>query len=135
MPITRERDGVVKSPPTTHVKETDEFGLIVRTDTVKGALLVTVDRVDSLGGAEGEQEAKRRGQDYSNDHFEVNDSHRTRTYALASNVVIWKAFPSDERISVAQWLAYLQTDLGRQSMFHLDLEGGHVVIIEEQYYP
>lgn len=133
--ITRVRDGVVKSPPTSHVNQTDEFGLIVRAETVQGELRLTVDRVDSLTGTEGEKAAASRGDDYSNDHYEVNDSHRTRSYAVAPNVAIWRAYPQDQRMSVTEWLAYLRTDLGRQAMFHLDLDDGHVVIIEEQYFP
>lgn len=119
--------------------ETDEFGLVVRAERNNGAVRVAVDRVDSLSGKEGERAAAARGADYSNDHFEVNDSPRTRDYVLADDVVIWQANPSDvgspKRMTATQWLAYLRTDQGHQAMFHFDAEGGRIVGIEEQYFP
>lgn len=134
-----ERDGVVKAPPTVRLAETDEFGLVVRAERRDGAIQVTVDRVDSLTGGEGERAAMARGADFSNDHVEVNDSPRTREYVLADDVVIWQSNPfevgSPQRMTVAEWLAYLRTDQGRQAMFHFDLSGGRVVGIEEQYFP
>jgi hypothetical protein len=119
--------------------ETDEFGLVVRADRSKGAVRVAVDRVDSLTGSEGERAAAARGADYSNDHFEVNDSPRTRDYVLADDIVIWSANPADVRspkpMTVTEWLAYVRTGQGRQAMFHFDVEGGRVVGVEEQYFP
>jgi hypothetical protein len=41
-----------------------------------------------------ETTATVRGADYSNDHFEVNDSTRTRDYFLADDAAIW-VDPSD----------------------------------------
>jgi hypothetical protein len=130
---------VVKSGPTVRLAETDEFGLVVRAERSSGAVRVAVDRVDSLTGNEGERAAAARGADYSNDHFEVNDSPRTRDYVLADSTAIWQANPSDaaspKPMTVTAWLAYLRTGQGRQAMFHFDVEGGRVVGIEEQYFP
>jgi hypothetical protein len=134
-----ERDGVVKAGPTVRLAETDEFGLVVRAERSSGAVRVAVDRVDSLTGTEGERAAAARGADYSNDHFEVNDSTRTRDYFLADDAAIWRVDPSDagspKPMTVTAWLGYLRTDQGRQAMFHFDVEGGRVVGVEEQYFP
>ena len=134
-----ERIGVVKSGPTVRLRETDEFGLVVRAERSKGVVRVTVDRVDSLTGQEGEQAAAARGVDYANDHIEINDSPQTLDYVLAGDPAIWQANPSDagspQPMTVAAWLTYLGTDQGRRAMFHFDVEGGRVVGIEEQYYP
>jgi hypothetical protein len=134
-----ERDGVVKALPTLRLAETDEFGLVVRAERSNGAVLVAVDRVDSLTGNEGERAAAARGADYSNDHFEVNDNPGTRDYVLAEDTAIWRANPSEAGIpkpmTVTAWLAYLRTEQGRQAMFHFDVESGRVVGIEEQYFP
>ena len=111
----------------------------MRAERSNGAVQVAVDRVDSLTGEAGERAAAARGVDYSNDHFEVNDSPRTRDYVLADDVVIWQANPPDvgspNPMTVTEWLAYLRTGQGRQAMFHFDVEGGRVVGVEEQYFP
>lgn len=133
------RDGVVKSPPTVRLAKTDEFGLVVKAERRDGAVVVVVDRVDSFSGVEGERAAAARGVDYANDHFEVNDSPRTRSYLLADDVRIWQANPSDgaspKPLTIAEWMAYLHTDQGRRAMFHLDVTDGRVVGVEEQYFP
>jgi hypothetical protein len=134
-----ERDGVVKAPPTVRLADTDEFGLVVSAGRRGGAVHVLVDRVDSLTGDEGARAAAARGADYSNDHFEVNDNPRTRDYVLADDVLIWAANPSavdtPTPMTVTAWLAYLRTAQGRQAMFHLDVESGRVIGVEEQYFP
>jgi hypothetical protein len=130
---------VIKAPPTLRLLETDEFGLVVHAEQVKGAVQVTLDRVDSLTGDEGQRVAQERGADYSNDHLEVNDSPRTRDYVLAADVVIWRSNPSDvahpTSITVDQWLAYLRSVEGHQALYHLDVEGGRVIGVEQQYFP
>ena len=134
-----ERIGVVKAAPTVRLAETDEFGLVVRAERSNGVVRVTVDRVDSLTGPEGQSAAAARGVDYSNDHIEINDSPRTLDYVLAGDPAVWQANPSDagnpQPMTVAAWLAYLDTDQGRHAMFHFDVERGRVIGIEEQYYP
>ena len=122
-----------------HLARTDEFGLVVATNTINGELRLSVDRVDSLGGKEAEQAAARKGQQVYDDHYEVNDSPQLRSYAVSPRVVIWGAYSQDGdavgRLSVGKWLTYLRTPTGRQSMFHLELAGGRVVAIEEQFFP
>ena len=138
---SQERTGEIKAPPTVRLKETDEFGIVVKAERRNGALWISVDRVDSLTGRQAEQAAAARGMDYANDHFEVNDNPRTRDYVLAKNVQIWLANPSDvaspKPLRVSEWLGYLARtrDSERRPMFHLDVEGGHVVGVEEQYFP
>ena len=134
-----ERDGVVKAGPTVRLRETDEFGLVVEAVQRKDGVHVTVDRVDSLTGAEGARAAAERGMDYSNDHFEVNDNPLTREYALDSSVEIWLANPSDvgspKPMTVVEWLGYVNVARDYPPMFHFDVEDGFVVAIEEQYFP
>lgn len=134
-----ERDGVVKAGPTVRLRETDEFGLVVKAERRKDGVHVTVDRVDSLTGAEGERAAAERGKDYSNDHFEVNDNPLAREYVLDSSVEIWLANPSDvgspKPLAVAEWLSYVNVARDYPPMFHFDVENGFVVAIEEQYFP
>lgn len=136
-----ERDGVVKAGPTVRLRETDEFGIVVRTERRSGVVRVTVDRVDSLTGEEGEQAAAARGVDYSNDHFEVNDNARTRVYTLAQDVDIWLANPSDagspKPLKVSEWRDYVASTRTRERppMFHFDVEDGRVIGVEEQYFP
>ena len=134
-----ERDGIVKAGPTVRLRETDEFGLVVEAQQRNEGVHVTVDRVDSLTGAEGERAATERGMDYSNDHFEVNDNPLTREYVLHPAVEIWLANPSDvaspKPLTVAEWLSYVNQERDYPPMFHFDVENGLVVAIEEQYFP
>lgn len=137
---TGEPNGVVKAPPTVRLAESDEFGLVVRAAQVDGSVRATVDRVDSLTGEEGERAAAARGADYSNDHFEVNDSAKTREYVFADDVAIWLVSMGDlvstKPVTVTEWLAYVRTDQGRAAMFHFDLAAdGRVGGVEEQYFP
>jgi hypothetical protein len=122
-----------------YVPETDEFGLVVRTIRSQGRLSVDIDRVDMLSGKEGEQRAAADGQDYSNDYYLVNENPTTRRYVLAGNVKIWlENVTHPDRpggISVNDWLSYLRGDRGRDGLWHLDVEHGVVVGIEEQYRP
>ena len=37
--------------------------------------------------------------------------------------------------ALAQWLEFVRTEAGRQTLFHFDTEGGRVVALEEQYLP
>lgn len=134
-----ERTGAVKAPPTVRLRQTDEFGLVVAAARHPQGVVVTVDRVDSLTGEHGASAAAARGMDYSNDHFEVNDNPTTRQYVLALNPVIWQANPADvsnpKQMSIEEWLTYLASARGRTAMFHLHVEGGRTVGVEEQYYP
>jgi hypothetical protein len=136
-----ERDGVVKAGPTVRLRETDEFGIVVKSERRSGAIQVTVDRVDSLTGEEGARAAAARGMDYSNDHFEVNENARTRVYTLAQDVEIWLANPSDvgspKPLTVSEWRNYVARTSSREGppMFHFDVEDGRVIGIEEQYFP
>jgi hypothetical protein len=38
-------------------------------------------------------------------------------------------------MTLEQWLAFVRTDAGRQTLFHFDTEAGRVVALEEQYLP
>lgn len=134
-----ERDGVVKAPPTVRLRETDEFGIVVEAERRDGAVRVTVDRVDSLGGEEAERAAAADGRDVSNDHYEVNDNPKTRQYVLATDVEIWQVKTSrqvtTEPMMLDDWLAYVSEDRDYPPLFHFDIEDDRVIGIEEQYFP
>jgi hypothetical protein len=129
----------IKAAPTVFLPETDEFGIVVRTARTDGRVSVDIDRVDMLSGDEGKRAAAAAGQDYSNDYYLVNDNPRTRRYVLANNVKIWlENVTHPDRpggISVSAWLDYLRGDRGREDLWHLDVERGLVIGIEEQYRP
>jgi hypothetical protein len=129
----------IKAAPTVFLPETDEFGIVVRTVRADGRVSIDIDRVDMLSGDEGERAAAADGQDYSNDYYLVNDNPRTRRYVLGTNVKIWlENVTHPDRpggISVSAWLDYLRGDRGREDLWHLDVERGVVIGIEEQYRP
>lgn len=131
----------IQAPPSTRLTGTDEFGRLVTVRRTADGLEVDVDRVDMLGGAEARAEAQARGQDFSNDYFLVNDNPRLRTYRVSPDVRVWGSIvlrrtPDVARVPLDDLLAFVQAapddDL---TLFHLDVEDGLVVGIEEQYRP
>ena len=131
----------IKAPPSTRLTGTDEFGRLVAVRGTADGLEVDVDRVDMLGGAEAEAAAAARGQDVSNDYFLVNDNPRLRTYRVSPEAVVWGSIMLHRTVEAARvplhdLLAFVRAapedDL---TLFHLDVEDGVVVGVEEQYRP
>lgn len=129
----------IRAAPTVKLAETDEFGLVVRVMEGPGSVAIDVDRVDMLSGEEGERAAAADGADYSNDYYLVNKSPRTRHYVLGPGPELWQVdvahADQPKLLTLSEWVAYLKTALGRAALFHLDVEQGVVVAIEEQYRP
>ena len=129
----------IKAPPPSKISETDEFGLLTVVSRDR-PLEVDVDRVDMLGGAEADAAARARGQEVSNDYFLVNDNPKLRRYEFSDQVIVWGSIGltgavDHRQVSVEKLVTFLLTPRGRSTLFHLDVERGVVVAIEEQYRP
>jgi hypothetical protein len=130
----------IKAPPPQNSAETDEFGVITAIRD-NGRTEIEVDRVDMLGGAEAEAAAAADGTDVSNDYYLRNDNPATRTYQLSPSVRIWGDIsfghePGGVRIDLDELRTFLSSsELAKTTLFHLDVEDGLVVGIEEQYRP
>lgn len=94
-----------------------------------------------LGGAEAEAAAASRGTDVTNDYFLVNDNPRLRTYRISPDAVVWGSIKLHRTVEASRMrlddlVAFVtsapEDDL---TLFHLDVQGGIVVGIEEQYRP
>ena len=127
--------GGLRAPPPVHLARTDEFGVI----TSLSAGEVVVDRVDMLSGDEAQ--AAAGGGDVSNDYVLRNDSAQTRSYRLSPDVAVWGGIrfgqPPDQAVPVGldRLRELLTTPEGRSTLFHLQVDDGVVVAIEEQYRP
>jgi len=132
-PAVAER---IKAPKATRLDRTDEFGLV----HVVRVGAVDVDRVDMLSGVEAERAAAAHGGEVSNDYFLVNDNPRLRRYDVRPDAIVWGSIgmvgqPDAKRVTLAAWYRFLATDAGKHTLFHLTVQDGAVVGIEEQYQP
>jgi hypothetical protein len=130
----------IKAPPPDRIAETDEFGVLVAVRETPQGLEVDVNRVDMLGGQEAEEAAAARGMDVSNDYFLVDDNPMLRTYRISPDVEVWGDIsfgrePGLVRITVEDLRAHVEDPPWTGVLFHLDVEKGLVVGIEEQYRP
>jgi hypothetical protein len=131
----------IKAPPPTQLTHTDEFGLVKAVRRTGGALVVDVDRVDMLGGAEAASAAAAAGTDAPNDYFLRNDNPAVRTYTISSTTVVWGNIamlhkePGAQRTTLARWQDFVATSEATSTLFHFQIDDGQVVGIEEQYRP
>ena len=131
----------VRAPAALRLTATDEFGRVTAVREGPEGLEVDVDRVDWLSGQEAVDIAAGRGEEPGGDYHLVDDSPRTRTYGLSDEVAVWGSLgfgvePSmPERVTLDRWRTFLKTAVGRQTLFHLEVEDGVVLGIEEQYRP
>lgn len=129
----------VIAPPAAHLAQTDDFGL-VRVVRRSPTVVVEVDRVDMLGGEAAERAAAADGTDVSNDYYLVNDDPRRRRYEVRADAQMWGSIRMTRRVdgarvSVSDWLAFVGRPDSDGTLFHLDLDAGVVVGVEEQYRP
>ncbi|MCW2607817.1 MAG: hypothetical protein JWO60_2510, partial [Frankiales bacterium] len=130
----------VHAPPAVRLAETDEFGRVTAVREADGGLEVDVDRVDMLDGQAAAEAAAAHGDPLDTDYYLVDDNPTTRTYRVPAGAVVWGSIGLSRqvepvRVSQQRWREFVQTDLGRRTLFHLDVEDGAVVGIEEQYLP
>ena len=95
-------------------------------------------------GSAGRRRSRRRGpvgQEPGGDYYVVDDETRTRTYRLTDETVFWGSIglgaePSTpRRVTLERWRDFLPTPVGGQTLWHVDVEDGVAVGIEEQYRP
>ncbi len=130
----------LKAPQPSRLTRTDEFGIVASIERTGTAVFVEVNRVDMLGGAEGEAAARARGQEVSNDYFLVDENPLLRRYRVDPSALVWGSIGlartvEPTRVPVEQWLDYLDTPAARTTLFHLQIKDGAVVGVEEQYRP
>ena len=131
----------IRAAPRQRIEETDEFGLVASiTRSADGSVTVQIDRVDMLGGAEAEAAAAAQADEVSNDYYLVNDNPQLRSYTVPPTAVIWGSIrlqgtPDVARVSFADWVEFVTGEESDDTLFHLDVEDGLVVAVEEQYRP
>jgi hypothetical protein len=135
------QDATVKAPPPEQISRTDEFGRLTLASE-GSSILIDADRVDMLGGTAAEEAAAARGDEVSNDYYLVNDNPQLRRYRLSPQAVVWGSIGltrtvEHQRVNVQDLLRYLRSDTeqNRSTLFHLQVEDGWVVGVEEQYRP
>ena len=138
-PSSTATSGSVVAPPAAHIAETDDFGL-VRVVRRSPTVVVEVDRVDMLGGQAAERAAAADGTEVSNDYYLVNDNAQRRAYEVSDDAQVWGSIRMEQdvdgaRVPISDWLAFVDRSDSAGTLFHLDLEGGVVVGVEEQYRP
>jgi hypothetical protein len=138
--LRRYADGV-NAPPASKIDRTDDFGMLTLGPSGRD-ILIDVDRVDMLGGEEAEAAASARGDEVSNDYYLVNDNPQLRRYRLSADAVVWGSLGLGRTVehqpaSVDDLLAFLRTDTpqSRNTLFHLHVDDGWIVGVEEQYRP
>jgi hypothetical protein len=130
----------IKAPPPVRLAATDDFGRI--TDIAGDGTTLRVERVDMLSGQEAEQAAAEAQADYSNDYFLRGRPEIWTSHTLDANVIIWGSIRMQRsvepvRVDLARLIEFIDKDNGSQdpTLFHLDVEDGRVIGIEEQYRP
>lgn len=130
----------IKAPPPVRLAETDEFGRI--TDIASDGTTLRVERVDMLSGQEAEEAAAAGNADVSNDYYLRERPEFWTQYTLDPNVVVWGSIRMEGsvepvRVDLARLIKFVDQDntYDLQTLFHLDVEDGRVIGIEEQYRP
>lgn len=127
------------APPPTRIAETDDFGRI--SDIARDGNWLRVERIDMLSGKEAEAAAAADGRDVSNDYYLRERPESWTRYPLSPQVVVWGSIGLNrtvepERVDLARLIHFIDTDLAsRHTLFHVDVEDGMIVGIEEQYRP
>lgn len=134
----------LKAPTPQKIDRTDEFGEITRLkEQPAGSLAIEVDRVDWLSGAEAAAKDDR-GAFPPNDYLAVNDNPQLRTYTIAPDATVWASLalppkdvtPHRESVQALVNLFADRSPAGLQNVYwHLQVSGGMVVGVEEQYHP
>lgn len=130
----------IKADPALKLARTDDFGLITSvTPQPDGSLKITFDRVDWLGG--NEAAVANGGGAPPNDYFVRNVNPALRTYTVAPTAEVWGSILLSRKVdptrsSVAALARFVQSDPALGSAYwHLQLDGGVVTGVEEQYHP
>ena len=77
----------------------------------------------------------------SNDYYLVDDHPTLRRYRISHQAVVWGSLGlgrtvEPQQVPLEHLLTFLRTDPDRSStLFHLEVEDGVVVGVEEQYRP
>lgn len=127
------------APPPTRVAETDDFGRI--SDIARDGSWLRVERVDMLSGQEAEAAAAADGRDVANDYYLRERPESWTRYPLSPQVVVWGSIGLSRsvepaRVDLARLIHFIDTDTAsRQTLFHVDVEDGMIVGLEEQYRP
>lgn len=131
----------LEAPAPIRLSSTDEFGLVTTAARTSSGIEISVDRVQMLAGEKARREAEKRGEDFSNDYFLVNDNPQVREYQVSADTCVWGNIgfgyePGDPQpVAVDDFFEFVRTDRARHTLFHFQVKDGLVVGIEEQYRP
>jgi hypothetical protein len=123
------------------IGRTDEFGIAARLTEIGPKTFVDIDRVDWLTGADAERAAAEHGDSVDSEYYLVNDSAELRRYVVSPDADVFGSImltgkPEHSRVPLSAWTAFVRDDSrAKDTLFHLHVENGQVVQIEEQYRP
>jgi hypothetical protein len=123
------------------IGRTDEFGIAARLTLIGSKTFVDMDRVDWLTGPDAERAAAEHGQGVDGEYYLVNDSTELRRYVVSPDAAVFGSImltgkPEHSRVPLSAWTAFVRDDSrAKDTLFHLHVETGQVVQIEEQYRP
>lgn len=137
---TRAASADIKAPPPVRIERTDDFGRI--SDISRNGTSLRMERVDMLSGQEAEQAAAEAGADFSNDYFLRQRPEFWTTHTIDPDVVVWGSIRmagsvDPVRVDLARLIEFIDKENSSETsaLFHLHIEAGRVVAIEEQYLP
>jgi hypothetical protein len=142
----------LKAPDAQRLDRTDEFGAVTSfVRLADGTLRVQVNRVDWLSGQDAQVAAEADGTD-AGDYYVVDDNPRTRPYDISPTAEVFGSIsltgvPDLSARTLDDLIRFLREGSAaamagqnveqqlRGTYFHLQIDEGVVVGVEEQYRP
>jgi hypothetical protein len=130
--------GIV-APPPQRLAETDDFGRI--SDIAQDGSWLRVERYDMLTGEEAERAAAAEGRTPDAGYYLRFRPESWTRYDVSSDAAVWGSIllsgtVEHTRENLPRLVKFVDDAPGsQQALFHLDVQDGVIVGIEEQYRP